>query len=65
MVIVKHNFFELDAERIASCNLVYSLLQPSKRHAYAQTGDNIFTPVERELIFDIVSYANGKTCDHE
>lgn len=31
---------------------VYSV-DPSKRHAYAQTGDNIFTPVERELIFDI------------
>ncbi|KAL6553675.1 hypothetical protein OROGR_007517 [Orobanche gracilis] len=26
---------------------------PAKRHAYAQSGDNIFTPVERELIFDI------------
>lgn len=33
------------------------MLQPSKRHAYAQTGDNVFTPVERELIFDIVSYS--------
>lgn len=32
------------------------LLQPAKRHAYAQGGDNIFAPVERELIFDIVSY---------
>ncbi|CAO2819201.1 unnamed protein product [Amaranthus hypochondriacus] len=31
---------------------VYSV-DPSKRHAYAQTGDNVFTPVERELIFDI------------
>nr|XP_028949044.1 DNA primase small subunit-like isoform X2 [Malus domestica] len=33
---------------------VYSVdLQPAKRHAYAQSGDNVFTPVERELIFDI------------
>ncbi|BFG31929.1 hypothetical protein CerSpe_182040 [Prunus speciosa] len=31
---------------------VYSV-DPSKRHAYAQSGDNVFTPVERELIFDI------------
>ncbi|KAL3614633.1 hypothetical protein CASFOL_041528 [Castilleja foliolosa] len=31
---------------------VYSV-DPAKRHAYAQSGDNIFTPVERELIFDI------------
>ena len=31
------------------------MLQPAKRHAYAQTGDNVFTPVERELVFDIVS----------
>lgn len=27
--------------------------QPAKRHAYAQSGDNVFSPVERELIFDI------------
>ncbi|KAM7525862.1 hypothetical protein LguiA_015764 [Lonicera macranthoides] len=31
---------------------VYSV-DPSKRHAYAQGGDNVFTPVERELVFDI------------
>ncbi|XP_020582402.1 DNA primase small subunit isoform X2 [Phalaenopsis equestris] len=31
---------------------VYSV-DPSKRHAYAQAGNNVFTPVERELIFDI------------
>ncbi|KAF5179551.1 Dna primase small subunit [Thalictrum thalictroides] len=31
---------------------VYSV-DPAKRHAYAQAGDNVFTPVERELIFDI------------
>ena len=30
-------------------------MQPAKRHAYAQAGDNVFTPVERELVFDIVS----------
>ena len=30
------------------------VLQPAKRHAYAQKGDNVFTPVERELIFDVV-----------
>ncbi|XP_043715400.1 DNA primase small subunit-like [Telopea speciosissima] len=28
-------------------------VDPAKRHAYAQSGDNVFTPVERELIFDI------------
>ncbi|KAL3498981.1 hypothetical protein ACH5RR_041713 [Cinchona calisaya] len=31
---------------------VYSV-DPAKRHAYAQGGDNVFTPVERELVFDI------------
>uniref|UniRef100_A0A7N1A1W3 DNA primase n=1 Tax=Kalanchoe fedtschenkoi TaxID=63787 RepID=A0A7N1A1W3_KALFE len=31
---------------------VYTV-NPAKRHAYAQTGDNVFTPVERELVFDI------------
>ncbi|KAJ9706159.1 hypothetical protein PVL29_001627 [Vitis rotundifolia] len=31
---------------------VYSV-DPTKRHAYAQSGDNVFTPVERELVFDI------------
>ncbi|KAL5989289.1 hypothetical protein ACLOJK_010179 [Asimina triloba] len=31
---------------------VYSV-DPAKRHAYAQSGDKVFTPVERELIFDI------------
>ncbi|KAJ4823018.1 hypothetical protein Tsubulata_009223 [Turnera subulata] len=31
---------------------VYSV-DPSKRHAYAQSGVNVFTPVERELVFDI------------
>ncbi|WOL18438.1 DNA primase small subunit isoform X2 [Canna indica] len=31
---------------------VYSV-EPSKRHAYAQSGNNVFVPVERELIFDI------------
>jgi hypothetical protein len=35
--------------------LIFVMLQPAKRHAYAQTGDNVFTPVERELVFDIVS----------
>ena len=30
-------------------------LQPMKRSAYAQSGDNVFRPVERELVFDIVS----------
>ena len=29
-------------------------VQPAKRHAYAQSGNNVFVPVERELIFDIV-----------
>uniref|UniRef100_A0A1D1Z8K7 DNA primase n=1 Tax=Anthurium amnicola TaxID=1678845 RepID=A0A1D1Z8K7_9ARAE len=31
---------------------VYSV-DPAKRHAYAQAGNNVFTPVERELVFDI------------
>ncbi|KAK1298998.1 hypothetical protein QJS10_CPB14g01034 [Acorus calamus] len=31
---------------------VYSV-DPAKGHAYAQGGDNVFTPMERELIFDI------------
>lgn len=30
--------------------------QPDKRHAYAHSGTNLFTPVERELVFDIVSF---------
>lgn len=41
-------------------------MQPAKRHAYAQAGDNVFTPVERELIFDIVSrivmHSQYKSC---
>ncbi|CAD6214962.1 unnamed protein product [Miscanthus lutarioriparius] len=32
---------------------IYSV-DPSKRHAYAQSGNNVFLPVERELIFDIM-----------
>ncbi|KAK4601327.1 hypothetical protein RGQ29_010759 [Quercus rubra] len=31
---------------------VYSV-DPAKRHAYAQSGNNVFTPVEKELVFDI------------
>ncbi|PIA37235.1 hypothetical protein AQUCO_03000075v1 [Aquilegia coerulea] len=31
---------------------VYSV-DPARRHAYAQAGDNVFIPVERELVFDI------------
>ncbi|CAH8277850.1 unnamed protein product [Arabidopsis lyrata] len=31
---------------------VYSV-DPDKRHAYAHSGTNLFTPVERELVFDI------------
>ncbi|KAJ8752310.1 hypothetical protein K2173_003946 [Erythroxylum novogranatense] len=31
---------------------VYSV-DPAKRHAYAQSNDKVFTPVERELVFDI------------
>ncbi|EPS59512.1 hypothetical protein M569_15291, partial [Genlisea aurea] len=31
---------------------VYNV-DPAKRQAYAQSGDNVFRPVERELIFDI------------
>lgn len=35
------------------------MLQPTKRRAYAQSGENVFTPVERELIFDIVSFSTS------
>nr|GMC98117.1 DNA primase small subunit [Ipomoea batatas] len=35
---------------------VYNV-DPAKRHAYGQ-GDNNFTPLERELVFDIVSFTN-------
>ncbi|XP_010533590.1 PREDICTED: DNA primase small subunit isoform X2 [Tarenaya hassleriana] len=31
---------------------VYNV-DPYKRRAYAESGDNVFTPVERELVFDI------------
>ncbi|XP_042039169.1 DNA primase small subunit-like isoform X1 [Salvia splendens] len=31
---------------------VYSV-DPKKRNSYAQSGDNVFRPVERELVFDI------------
>jgi len=34
------------------------VVQPAKRHAYAQSDNNVFTPVERELIFDIVSFSD-------
>ena len=44
-----------------SLRIDYKFLQPSKRHAYAQTGDNVFTPVERELIFDIVRLPTTKS----
>lgn len=32
-------------------------LQPAKRHAYSQGGNSVFAPVERELVFDIVSHS--------
>ncbi|KAA8528242.1 hypothetical protein F0562_035507 [Nyssa sinensis] len=42
---------------------VYSV-DPAKRHAYAQAGDNVFTPVERELVFDvdITDYDDVRYC---
>ncbi|KAE8657280.1 DNA primase isoform 2 [Hibiscus syriacus] len=42
---------------------VYSV-DPAKRHAYAQSGDNVFTPVERELVFDvdITDYDDVRYC---
>lgn len=33
-----------------------AFLQPGKKNAYAQSGTNAFAPVERELVFDIVSF---------
>ncbi|XP_058182617.1 uncharacterized protein LOC131300685 isoform X1 [Rhododendron vialii] len=42
---------------------VYNV-DPAKRHTYAQSGDNSFTPVERELIFDvdITDYDDVRYC---
>ncbi|GJZ52865.1 DNA primase small subunit [Tanacetum coccineum] len=42
---------------------VYNV-DPSKRHAYATSGDNIFAPVERELVFDIdiSDYDDARYC---
>ncbi|XWS50076.1 hypothetical protein CRYUN_Cryun12cG0057200 [Craigia yunnanensis] len=45
---------------------VYSV-DPAKRHAYEQSGDNVFTPVERELVFDIdiTDYDDVRFCSNE
>ena len=42
---------------------VYSV-DPAKRHAYEQSGNNVFTPVERELVFniDITDYDDVRYC---
>ncbi|PWA46638.1 DNA primase isoform 3 [Artemisia annua] len=42
---------------------VYNV-DPSKRHANAASGDNIFAPVERELVFDIdiSDYDDARYC---
>lgn len=42
--------------------ILFSNLQPAKRHAYSQ--DGVFTPVERELVFDIVSVSLMFYADH-
>lgn len=43
----------LDSEPFSSFLILLTLLQPAKREAYSQADG--FKPVERELIFDIVS----------
>lgn len=43
----------LDNEPFSSFLILLTLLQPAKREAYSQADG--FKPVERELIFDIVS----------
>lgn len=53
-----NNALELENSIKEKCPLkidigpVYTV-DPAKRHAYAQSDNNVFTPVERELIFDI------------
>ncbi|RLN18053.1 DNA primase small subunit [Panicum miliaceum] len=42
---------------------VYSV-DPAKRHAYAQSGNNVFVPVERELIFDIMILVSITYCGY-
>ncbi|KAJ9178284.1 hypothetical protein P3X46_010181 [Hevea brasiliensis] len=64
-----NNEFELENTIKEKCPFkidigpVYSV-DPAKRHAYSQSGDNVFTPVERELIFDIdiSDYDNVRYC---
>lgn len=34
---------------------MFVLSQPGKRTAYAGGSDRVFSPVERELVFDVVS----------
>ncbi|KAJ0568416.1 putative DNA primase, small subunit [Helianthus annuus] len=42
-----------ELEKAIKITVHSKLILPAKRHAYSQSGDNIFTPVEKELVFDI------------
>lgn len=60
LTMLVHEWNELSAFCFMILGTVFLLLQPAKRHAYAQSGDNVFIPVERELVFDIVSCSEFK-----
>jgi cbb3-type cytochrome oxidase subunit 3 len=53
------NFFFLSFIQFLFPLIIFHVVQPAKRHAYAQGDNKVFTPVERELIFDIVSFSGS------